>query len=351
MRCVSPGRQLGLLIVSFFLMGAGSVGGKIPTQASDGDMTAGWIDQSPHRSAFVDGDGVRLNYLDWGGNGPPLILIHGIANSPHIFDEIAPLLRTDFRVLAYARRGHGHSDAPAGPYDAEALVEDLRRLLDNLHIERASFIGWSMGGNEMTAFAGQFPDRVDKIVYLEGGYDWSDPAFFKSFTEILIANSPAPSALRSIDNLRSWYRQTWVGRDVPWTPALEAFLRDAVRIRPNSAVDPVPSIEVYGALMETLGTWKRDYSKVRAPALAIYGTTFFPADDGNSPLAQKLRDFERSVMVPFRRASIERVRSELKNVQVIEIDGRSHMSIGVLDAETLAASMRTFLLAGSAKAP
>jgi pimeloyl-ACP methyl ester carboxylesterase len=351
MRSVSRSRQPGLLIVSFLLMGISPVGSKTPTLAADEGTTAGWIDLSPHRSAFVDGDGVRLNYLDWGGNGPPLILIHGIANSPHIFDDIAPLLRSDFRVLAYARRGHGHSDAPEAPYDAGVLVEDLRRLLDNLHIERASFVGWSMGGNEMTAFAGRFPDRVDRIVYLEGGYDWSDPAFFKPFTEILIANSPAPSALRSIDNLRAWYRDTWVGRDVPWTPSLEAFLRDAVRIRPNGAVDPVPSIEVYGALMETLGTWKRDYSKVRAPALAIYGTTFFPTDDGNSPLAQKLRDFERSVMVPFRRASIERVRSELGNVRVVEMDGRSHMSIGVLEVETLTTSIRDFLLKAPASAP
>jgi pimeloyl-ACP methyl ester carboxylesterase len=332
-------------------MGIGPVDSKNSSQAAEGEAAAGWVDHSPHRSAFVDGDGVQLNYLDWGGNGPPLILIHGIANSPHIFDDLAPLLRADFRVLAYARRGHGHSDAPAEPYDAGVLVEDLRRLLDNLHIERASFVGWSMGGNEMTAFAGLFPDRVDKIVYLEGGYDWSDPAFFKPFTEILVANSPSPSALRSIDNLRVWYHGAWIGRHVPWTPPLEAFLRDAVRIRPNGAVDPVPSIEVYAALMETLGTWKRDYSKVRAPALAIYGTSFFPADDGNSPLARKLRDFEQSVMAPFRRASIERVRSELKIARVIEIDGRSHMSIGVLGVETLAATIRDFLLARSEDTP
>jgi len=303
-----------------------------------------WSDTSSHRSRFVQGDGVRLNFLDWGGNGVPLVLIHGIANSPHIFDDLAPLLSERFRVLAYARRGHGQSDAPPGPYDSEALVGDLRSLLDDLGIERANLLGWSMGGDEITEFAGRYPERVDKLVYLEGGYDWSEPAFFKPFTDMLVVNSPRPQTLRSLDNLRSWYHAAWVGRGVSWTPALEAFLRDAVRIAPNGRVDPIPSIEVLTTLMTTLGEWRRDYTKVRAPALAIYATSFFPVDRTDAVLALKLRDFEEHVVVPFRRASIERVRRELANVEVVKLDGRSHMSIGVVDPESLAASIERFLL-------
>jgi len=301
-------------------------------------------DESPHRSAFVEGDGVRLNYLDWGGNGPPLVLIHGIANSPHIFDDLAPLLRDRFHVLAYARRGHGQSEAPAGPYDSNALVGDLVRLLDNLHIERANLLGWSMGGNEVTEFAGRYPERVEKIVYLEGGYDWSDPTFFKAFTDMLAVNSPKPETLRSLDALRSWYQTAWIGRDVSWTPALEAFLRDTVRIEANGRVDPVPSIEVFAALHQTLGTWRRDYTKVSAPALAIYGSTFFPVSDADTGLARKLREFEEGAMQPFRRASMDRVRRELSNVRVMEISHRSHMSIGVIAPDALASSIKMFLL-------
>ncbi|HVZ03262.1 alpha/beta hydrolase [Hyphomicrobium sp.] len=301
-------------------------------------------DLFPHRSAFVDGDGVRLNYLDWGGDGPPLILIHGIANSPHIFDDLAPLLCPHFRVLAYARRGHGKSEAPAGPYDAATLVSDLRYVLDGLHIERANLLGWSMGGNEITAFAGLYPERVDKLVYLEGGYDWSDPAFFKPFTEMLAVNSPSPSTLNSFEALKTWYHAAWIGRDVAWTPALDAFLRDAVRIEPSGSVEPVPSIEVFAALIETLGTWPRDYTKVRAPALFIYGTSFFPTDCSEPALAQKLRDFEQNIAAPFRRVSIDRISRELGDVRVSQLDGRSHMSIGVLAPEKLAATIESFLL-------
>jgi pimeloyl-ACP methyl ester carboxylesterase len=256
------------------------------------------------------------------------------------------LLCDDFRVLAYARRGHGQSDA-VPPYDSEALISDLRHLLDNLGIERAHLLGWSMGGNEITEFAGRYPDRVEKLVYLDGGYDWSDPAFFKSFTDILAANSPGPEALRSFDDLRSWYHAAWVGRDVRWTPALDAFLRDAVRIEPNGAVDPIPSIEVFTALLKTLGEWRRDYRIVRAPALAIYATSFFPVNIADASLARKLCQFEDDVATPFRRASIERVRRELANIRIVELDGRSHLSIGVLEPEALAASIKSFLLSTS----
>src|ERR1700757_5086068 len=135
-----------------------------------------WSDESPHRSEYATVNGVRLNYLDWGGVGPPLVLIHGLTDSPHIFDDFAPLLRDRVHVIAYARRGHASSDAPSnGPYDLATLVDDLRQLLDHLGIARTSMLGWSLGGNEITEFAAKYPGRVDKLVYLEAGYDWSYP--------------------------------------------------------------------------------------------------------------------------------------------------------------------------------
>src|SRR5271165_6426931 len=83
------------------------------------------------KSGIVNANGVRLNYLDWGGSGPPLILIHGLGDNPHIFDDLAPAFTDRFRVVAYARRGHGQSEAKA-PYDTATLTEDLRGLMDGL---------------------------------------------------------------------------------------------------------------------------------------------------------------------------------------------------------------------------
>lgn len=345
MRLVETAKISICSLVAGALLGGSPLDNKVRNDSVSGPA---WTDSSPHHSAFADGDNVRLNYLDWGGDGPPLVLIHGIANSPHIFDDLAPLLRDRFRVVAYARRGHGQSDAPAGPYDRDVLVSDLVHLLDHLKIERTHLLGWSMGGNEVTEFAGRYPERVDRIVYLEGGYDWSDPAFFKAFLDILAVNSPSPETLRSLDALRAWYHEAWIGRDVAWTPALEAFLRDAVRIAPGGAVEPVPSIDVFGALIQTLGTWQRDYRRVRAPALAIYGSGFFPLDRSDAGLAQKLLAFEHDAATPFRQASIARIRRELRDVQVVELEGRTHMSAGVVAPDGLATTVKDFLLAKQA---
>ena len=71
-----------------------------------------WQDVSPHVDAFIVLEDVRLNYLDWGGDGPPLVLLAGSWASPHAFDDLGARLSEDFRVVALARRGHGQSDVP-----------------------------------------------------------------------------------------------------------------------------------------------------------------------------------------------------------------------------------------------
>jgi len=167
---------------------------------------ATWSDTSPHKSGFVTANGIRLHYLDWGGSGSALILIHGYGSNPHAYDDLAPAFTDHFRVVAYARRGHGRSDAK-GPYDTATLTEDLRGLMDGLGIAKAHLAGWSMGGNEITAMAGTHPERVDRIVYLDAAYDWADPAWvaaFKSMPPIFM--TPPASAMTSLDAYRAYQR-------------------------------------------------------------------------------------------------------------------------------------------------
>ena len=103
-------------------------------------------------------------------------------------------------------RGHGTSEAPVGAYDFDILVEDLRRLLDRLRVNRASLLGHSMGGNEITEFARLYPKRVDHLVYLEGGYDWSDQNLWKLHGDVPVA---AAATLASFDAYRKWQNDTW----------------------------------------------------------------------------------------------------------------------------------------------
>ena len=95
--------------------------------------------------------------------------------------------------------------------------------------------------------------------------------------------------------------------------------------------------------------WPRDYTKVQAPALAIYATTFSPLRTKDPVLAQKLHDFNESTMMPFRQASMDRTRRELRGVKVEQIVDRTQVSVGIASPESLADAIRTFRLARPAR--
>jgi pimeloyl-ACP methyl ester carboxylesterase len=303
---------------------------------------ATWVDPAPHKSGFVTANGIRLYYLDWGGSGPPLILIHGYEDNPHVFDDLAPAFTDRFRVIAYARRGHGQSDAK-GPYNVATLTEDLRGLMDALGIAKADLAGWSMGGDEITAMAGTYPERVNRLVYLEGAYDWADPSFVAAGEAIPHdMMTPPAGALTSLDAWRA-YQRTSSFPTISDTSRFEAYARDLVVIQPDGRVHPVMSDSVDKALGTTLHTDRRDYTKVHAPTLAIYATTMFDVHNGDSAqIAAKLA-WEQKYMVPFRTASIERVRRELPNIEIVTVPG-THMAFLFTSRDQVVAAMRGFLL-------
>jgi pimeloyl-ACP methyl ester carboxylesterase len=303
-----------------------------------------WSDLSPHLSEDAEVNELRFNYLDWGGSGPPLVLVHGFGDNPHIFDDLAPPLRARFHVLAFARRGHGDTDAPPrGPYDVRALTSDLRRFLDTLRIDRANLLGWGVGANEITRLATLAPERVDKLIYLDGGYDWSDPQFLAALGRLLATTVPATTDTRTLDAYRAWYEDLWLGR-AAWTPALEASLRGAIRIGNDGRVSPRMSGDVARRLFQGLQEAPRDYARVNAPVLALYAASFLPTDQADPARARLARRFEDEVAGPFRTASMDRLQRELPHVSVRQLEGTTHVSIGVRDVDALAATITRFLL-------
>jgi 2-succinyl-6-hydroxy-2,4-cyclohexadiene-1-carboxylate synthase len=95
------------------------------------------------------------------GSGPPVILVHAFQMDLREWDEIVPELTSSFRVVRYDVRGHGRS---AGATQPTAAHDDLRDLLDELHIPKASLVGLSMGSGIVLDAALAYPDRVDRVV-------------------------------------------------------------------------------------------------------------------------------------------------------------------------------------------
>ena len=127
-------------------------------------MTAG-----PTSQTFIS-QRLKLNYSDWGNRGkPPLILVHGGRDHARSWDWTAQALRDDWHVVAMDHRGHGDSDwVSDGNYRAEDMVYDLAQLVHQLGCDEVTIVAHSLGGNVALRYAGIFPDKVRKLVAIEG---------------------------------------------------------------------------------------------------------------------------------------------------------------------------------------
>jgi pimeloyl-ACP methyl ester carboxylesterase len=301
--------------------------------------TPAWSDSASHTERFVETSGVRLHVLDWGGTGPGLILVHGYGDSPHAYDDLAPLLTTRFHVVAYARRGHGKSTG-GDSYSNATLAADLIAVMDTLGIPKASLAGWSMGGNEITAAAGLYPNRVEKIVYLDAGYDWSDSAFGGSLGDLPITLDPPVEARANLDAYKAWWMSTWwpggeAGR-------VEAYLRDISGLAADGSLHPVPDSATAARAFGALLTEHREYRRVKVPALAIYSELFLSQPGKDSAATAAIKAWETRHMVPFRAASQARMRRELRGVEIVTVPG-SHATSLFVSRDSVAALMTRFL--------
>jgi pimeloyl-ACP methyl ester carboxylesterase len=124
--------------------------------------------QAHGTSRRVDIGGLSLHYLDWGGDGPPLVMLHGLTGHAHTWDHTAAALSDRYRVLALDQRGHGDS-AWAPPYGGGQMADDLLAFLDALHLGEVTLMGLSMGGIVAFIFAASHPQRVRDLIVLDIG--------------------------------------------------------------------------------------------------------------------------------------------------------------------------------------
>lgn len=117
------------------------------------------------RTHFALGDGNTIAYRwDGAAENTVLVLSNSIATTLNMWDTQLDELTKHFRVLRYDTRGHGASSAPAGPYSLDRLGRDVIELLDALKIERAHFLGLSLGGIIGQWLGIHAPERIDRLI-------------------------------------------------------------------------------------------------------------------------------------------------------------------------------------------
>jgi pimeloyl-ACP methyl ester carboxylesterase len=152
------------------------------------NLPAGFTDTFTSR--FVDIGDVRLHAVI-GGDGPPLLLIHGWPGSWFYWRLVMPALARDFEVIAVDQRGIGLSDKPEDGYDAGTLANDLVGLMDQLGHERFSVVGVDTGMLIGYALAADHPDRVARLAVGEAPLPGITP--------------PSPLVLPDVVKARLWH--------------------------------------------------------------------------------------------------------------------------------------------------
>jgi pimeloyl-ACP methyl ester carboxylesterase len=228
-----------------------------------------WRDPSPHTVRFVTvAPDVRIETLDWGGTGRAVVLLPGLGNTAHVFDEFATKLTSEYHVYGVTRRGFGASSAPLSGYESDRLGDDVLAVLDELKIDRPVLVGHSFGGAELSSIATRRPERIAAVVYLDAAYGYAfdngKGATFEQMTKVasgVNAPPPGPADVVSFDAVRAWYSRN-NGITLP-----EAEFRATEVTLPDGK--PGPPRESAGSAIFA-GVQK--YSAIHVPALAIFAS-------------------------------------------------------------------------------
>lgn len=301
-----------------------------------------FVDSAAHRASRIAvAPGVRVEVLDWGGTGPALVFLAGAANTGHSFDTFAPRFADRFRVLAITRRGLGASDVPnPGPYDGPTLAADVKAVLDSLGIARATLVGHSFGGLEASWFVVAYPERVEKLVYLDTGCPGCPPlARARPFRPaerppLTDRDTLTPAGMMA-------YQRRALGFSFP-----EAELRAINRYGADGTVRPAAPLFVREAILE--GAGHPDLSKIAAPALGIFAERATVEQEFR--WAARMTRPERTLaqvyvdaILPTRRAAREQFARALPGLRVEVIPGAEHF-IFLSHPDQVERLMRAFLL-------
>ena len=262
-------------------------------------------DNAP-QDKFVTANGMRFHYLEWGSAAnPPMLLLHGFAQTCHSWDFVALGFSDDYRVIVLDQRGHGDSDwAADGDYSPETQQNDISAIVREIGLEDFTLMGLSMGGRNSFTYAANNPDKVRALVIVDAG-----PQNMQQGTQ----------------NIRNFVQQD------DELDSVDAFVERVLKYNPRRAPE-----QIRGSIMHNLkqlpnGKWTWKYDKrLRSPGRRM----------GNDPETEKrLWGYLEALQCPtllvrggasdiIAMDTAEKMRKAIPNSQMSTIEGAGHLVMG-----------------------
>jgi pimeloyl-ACP methyl ester carboxylesterase len=282
-------------------------------------------DTTPHSVQFVAvDDNIKLEVLDWGGSGRPMILLHGGNGTAHDFDKFALKLTGSYHVYGITRRGAGRSSAPPptdANYSADRLGDDVLAVIDDLGLDRPVLVGHSLAGQELSSVGSRYPERVAGLVYLEAAYQYAYYDRSKGFLDI------------EVNEVRRKLEQLEPGKRPPDPrpllaellqtnlPELERTLRQIQESFKNAPPQPQAPAQPRPPVPPLVGAMNRGserYTDIRVPVLALYAFEAVRGPDGSPARAASEA---RNQMKRDQAAAFE---AGVPSARVVRLDNASH---------------------------
>ena len=242
---------------------------------------------------LIETNGIQVNCeLSGRQKAPVVVLSHSLACSMVMWRPQLDLLERDFQVLRFDTRGHGGSDAPAGSYTLEQLVDDTIGILDALDFDRVHWVGLSMGGMIGQGLALDHPDRIERLVLADTAAIIPDEAQ-PLWQERLDAVQREGMQAVAESTLERWFTPSYLEQNPPGID----------QIRQQILITPVAGYVGCSEAIRHLNYLSR-LSVIEAPTLIMVG-----ADDLGTPVAAS-----------------EAMHAQIKGSQLVVIPDAAHLS-------------------------
>jgi non-heme chloroperoxidase len=333
------------------ITGTWTQGSRVPFNFQKSTKATAWpmpIDPSPHTVQLITVEpGVKLEVLDWGGTGRPLVFLAGLGNTAHVFDKFAPKFVGKYHVYGITRRGFGDSSYPTlndHNYSSDRLGDDVLAVIDALKLQKPVLVGHSIAGEELSSIGSRHPEKVSGLIYLDSGgsYAFYDRAHGDTQLDMLDTRNKIEQLLPFDPSGQKQPIEALLAS----LPQLEKDLQNELKrlqaVPPpttNSPLPPSPQPPSASAFF-TIFNGEHKYTEIKAPCLAIFAVphdsnAILPTDPAHRAAAIAF-ELERSTNMANAFAA------GVPSAQVVRLPNANHYVFNSNEAEVLRA-MNGFL--------